>query len=352
MEAGREAGPVPLMTRGDSIGGLGRIHWPPASPVRRTTHAVPEFQTMRTYLKTIAFAASMGVAALSVYLLIVGKDLLIPLALAIFFWFLINAIARIVRKVRIGRWRPWPWLSLAIGVAALVAAVAISLQLISGSIANVIDAAPRYQENVQSLIERGARLAGLDAVPDVMSIAREIDLAAAAKGLAGFLTTVAGSTGIIVIYVLFLLLEQQTFSRKLAAVFTDPKREAKAKAMIEQIAVEMQSYLSIKTALAIVTGVVTWALLEAIGLDFPVFWGFLTFLLYYIPTIGSAIALVLPVLMALVQFESLYPALYVILVVGGIQTAIANVVEPRLLGQRLNLSAFVIILSLFVWGAI
>lgn len=307
---------------------------------------------MHSHLKAIAFSATMGVVALSVYLLVVGKDILIPLALAVFFWFLINAVARGVRRLRIGAWRPWPWLSLLIGAGALIAALAISIQLISGSIANVIEVAPRYQENVQSLIEQGALLLGMDAVPDIMSIAREIDLAAAARGLAGFLTTVAGSTGIIVIYVLFLLLEQQTFGRKLAAVFGDPGREARARELIERMVVEMQLYLSIKTALAIVTGVVTWGLLEAIGLDFPVFWGFLTFLLYYIPTIGSAIALVLPLLMALVQFESLYPALYVLLVVGGIQTVIANVIEPRLMGQRLNLSAFVIILSLFVWGAI
>lgn len=92
--------------------------------------------------------------------------------------------------------------------------------------------------------------------------------------------------------------------------------------------------------------------LRLVGVDFAAVWGLIIFLLNYIPNVGSAIGVVFPALLALVQFETLTPFVMVVLGLGTTQFVIGNVVEPAMMGSSLNLSSFVIILSLTFWGMI
>ena len=89
-----------------------------------------------------------------------------------------------------------------------------------------------------------------------------------------------------------------------------------------------------------------------IGVDYPVFWGFIVFLFNYIPTIGSMLAVAFPAALALVQFDTSSEFFLVVLLLGGLQFLIGNVLEPKLMGSSLNISGIVIMLSLALWGAI
>jgi predicted PurR-regulated permease PerM len=89
-----------------------------------------------------------------------------------------------------------------------------------------------------------------------------------------------------------------------------------------------------------------------VGVDFAAFWAVMVFFFYYIPTVGSILAIVAPAVLALVQFDHLTPFLVVLLVFGTIQIVTANVVEPTIMGRTLNLSPLVVIVSLVVWGTI
>lgn len=311
---------------------------------------------MTGYIRFIAVAGALLVLALSVYFLIIGRSLLIPLAVSIIVWYLINALASLVCRGRIGVWSPPRWLGLTVSLVVIVVFVAVFVEIISGTLGSAMEAGPRYQANFNRLADKVSGLFGMKAFADIGSFAssllKQIDISKLVRNVANVVGSIAGNLSVIIIYVIFLLVEQQHFNKKLNALFTDPAKEAKVRAVLGRISREMQTYLWIKTLLAIVTGLITWLLLWWVGLDFAGFWGFLTFLLYYVPTVGSIVALALPVLLALVQFASLWPALIILVVVGGIQTVIANLIEPRMMGRSLNLSAFVIILSLFVWGAI
>jgi len=99
-------------------------------------------------------------------------------------------------------------------------------------------------------------------------------------------------------------------------------------------------------------GIIVTVILSIFGVDFPIIWGMFTFLFNFIPTIGSAFALALPVLMVIIQFGSLGYALLVALVIAGIQTLLFNFIEPAVVGKRLNLNPLLILLSLLVWGYI
>ena len=92
--------------------------------------------------------------------------------------------------------------------------------------------------------------------------------------------------------------------------------------------------------------------LEIIGIDSPVFWAFLIFILNFIPTIGSLVATLFPAIFCLLQFGEFTQGIQVLIFVGSTQLVVGNLLEPRLMGNTLNISPLVVIISLSFWGAI
>ena len=159
-------------------------------------------------------------------------------------------------------------------------------------------------------------------------------------------------TGIVLIYAVFLFVEQVSFHRKLAIMFGDGAHHARLRSVLGQIDRDIRVYIRIKTTLAAITSALAYIVLAWIGVDFAGFWAVMVFFFYYIPTVGSILAIVAPALITLVQFDHLTPFLIVLLVIGTIQIVMANVIEPAMMGRSLNLSPLVVIFSLVVWGTI
>jgi predicted PurR-regulated permease PerM len=156
----------------------------------------------------------------------------------------------------------------------------------------------------------------------------------------------------VLIYAGFLFVEQVRFRRKLAIMFGEGDHQARLRSVLEQIDRDIRIYLRIKTTLAVVTSTLAYVVMAWVGVDFAGFWAVMVFFFYYIPTVGSILAIVAPALLTLVQFDHLTPFLIVLLVIGTIQVVMANVIEPTLMGRSLNLSPLVVIASLMVWGTI
>ncbi len=129
-------------------------------------------------------------------------------------------------------------------------------------------------------------------------------------------------------------------------------REQQLETTFKKITEQIQRYIIAKVGVNLIAGIITTIVLSIIGVDFPIVWGLFVFLFNFIPTIGSAAALVFPVLFALVQFDSAGTMLLVLALMAGIQTLAFNVAEPMILGKRLNLNPLLILLSVLVWGYI
>ena len=114
---------------------------------------------------------------------------------------------------------------------------------------------------------------------------------------------------------------------------------------------DMKRYMVIKTLISLATGILIAFWLYILGVDYPILWGFLAFLLNYIPNIGSVVAAIPAVILAFIQFGIGSAALVIVgyIVVNFI---IGNVIEPRLMGRKLGLSTLVVFLSLIFWGAL
>ncbi len=294
-----------------------------------------------------AFGVTFGIAALMVYVLVTGRDLLIPFAIAVMVWYLINALKRGFEKAHAPG-----WLALALSIVAILFMIGLVVEIISGNIAAVGQAAPSYQENVERLIAKAMKISGLEQMPTIGQVIEQFDMRALIKAVAGAAASVAGNAGLIVIYVMFLLIEQGSFDRKIDALFPEGERRATVHEVLADIQKRIQTYVAVKTGLSLATGAISYVIMLGVGLDLAGFWAFLIFLLNYIPTIGSLLGVVFPALLAIIQFGDILPFLVVVVGLGLCQVVIGNVIEPKLMGRSLNVSSLVVIVSLSVWGSI
>ncbi len=154
---------------------------------------------------------------------------------------------------------------------------------------------------------------------------------------------------LVFIFLIFILAGRGNLKKKIRNCFDD-KRSLQIVDIIQNIDVQIQKYLFIKTVISFATGVFATVVLLIFGVDFAIVFGFFTFILNYIPNIGSIIATALPVAFAAFQFETLWPAFLIFLILGSIQMTLGNFVEPRVMGQGLGLSTLVVLFFLFFWG--
>jgi len=190
--------------------------------------------------------------------------------------------------------------------------------------------------------ERGLDLSALNLMDtlepgSIMSIAGNIFTA-----IGGLL----GNSLVIILVVVFILLEVPGFAAKFRAAF--PHSENTMQQM-GRIANNVVNYLGLKTLVSAFTGLLAGGLVAVVGVDFALLWGLLAFLLNYIPTFGSIIAALPPVMLALVQF-GVGPAAAVGIGYLVINFVMGSVIEPRIMGRSMGLSTLVVFLSLLAWG--
>jgi AI-2 transport protein TqsA len=148
---------------------------------------------------------------------------------------------------------------------------------------------------------------------------------------------------ILLLIVIFMLLEISIFEEKMKLI------DSSSLGRVNKIVQNINAYFGTKALTSLVTGVLVSISLAIIGIDFPFLWGFLAFLLNFIPNIGSIIAAVPAILLALVQ-SGLPSAIAVVVVFLVINVIIGNIVEPRLMGKNLGLSPLIVFISLIFWG--
>jgi predicted PurR-regulated permease PerM len=167
-------------------------------------------------------------------------------------------------------------------------------------------------------------------------------------GLISGAGTLISNLTLVLLTVTFILLEISSFPIKLRAILGDPKQVFPR---FTEFIVDMKRYMVIKTIINLVAGILIGLWMYILGVQFPVLWGFLAFLLHYIPNIGAVISAIPAALLAFVQFGT-GSALLVIagnILVGFV---IGNVIEPRLMGRKFGLSTLVVFLSLIFWGSL
>jgi len=278
------------------------------------------------------------------------QTFLIPLVFSFALWFVIRKLRNTINKyIKI----PF-WLGSALASILIILVLVLFSQLLTTQVKGFMekDNLDKYSNNFEKIGAEITDLVGYEALQNGLEQLRSLDFAGAAQGLIGVLSNLLGNGFMVILYLLFLLLEENSFKSKLKAVYKEPKRLASVTDTIRQIAKSIESYITLKTIVSLITGLASYLALRLLGVDFPVFWAMLIFLLNYIPTVGSLVGTVFPALMALIQFQDFSIFFSVLVIIGIIQLIVGNFVEPKIMGESLNISPLVVIVSLTLWGLI
>ena len=301
-------------------------------------------------MKNLANFFIVTIAA--VLTLIYGKNLLIPFVFALLLWFIVKEITNVLNRVAFIR-KSFPmWLKHVFTSLIIFSILGFISTILSNSIQHLAKSYNKYQNNIDSLIAEVKTKLNIDLVKVVKDHAGDLDFGQILSSVFNSLTDILGNTFMILIYVLFIFLEQSNFKPKLQKVFTGDQQMAKISEILNNIENSIAKYLGLKTFVSLITGVLSYITLLIIGIDSPVFWAFLIFLLNFIPTIGSLIGTLFPAIFCLLQYGEFTPALLVLGIVGAIQVLVGNIIEPKLMGNSMNVSSLATIIALSFWGAI
>jgi AI-2 transport protein TqsA len=301
--------------------------------------------------RTLTFASGLIVVWIIGYILLAGRGLIIPFIIAILIWNLLNTLHNAMQRMPgVGVYMP-SWLSWVLSLLMVVILGKILIDIIGNNVNDVIQASPRYQENLTHIFNSVDDRYRIKALASFEGIIKNLSLQSILVNIYGVFTTITGSAVLITLYVIFLFVEQHYFARKMDALFPQQGHRQLVDSIMSHIMRDVQTYLGIKTLLSIITATASWVIMKAVGLDFAEFWALLIFFLNYIPNIGAIVATAFPALLALIQFQNWGPFIIVTTGIIAIQFIIGNLVEPRYLSKSLNLSPLIILIALALWGA-
>lgn len=244
-------------------------------------------------------------------------------------------------------------LAVLIVIAVVFGVVFLIVLFIQSSIGAFIEEYPKYSARFSTL-NRSLVAFIEDKVGVSYDFFEQIEWSATLlKYLGSFsssLVSFASSGLVIMIFLIFMLLENPFAPKKLILAFKS-NNGTRISNILNRITSQVVKYLNLKFFISIGTGILVWFSLFLIGLDFAPMWGVFAFLLNFIPSVGSMILMVVTIIMGFIQF---YPEpgriIAVVISMVGIQTVIGNFIDPRLQASRLDISPIVILFSLVFWG--
>ena len=303
-----------------------------------------------------SFVHGVFLALIIGWVLHIGQDIFIPIIFSVLVGFVIIGMTRMLAKVPV----LGPRLSIQMRyiVAALIMAVGLVsvVWLLFANVGRAVALAPQYQDSLLNSIQNLAVTLGLESEPSWKSLRQQflaqVSIQRLVGGTLGSVLSIVATLIVVFLYVAFLLVEQRSFAAKIKNISDDPGQVAFIRQMITNVNGKIGTYLALKTLLSVVLGILSWAIMAFFGMEFAVFWGVLIALLNYVPYIGSFLSVFLPAVFAILQFGNLNSVLAVMVPLSIVQFANGNFLDPYLMGNSLNLSPFVILVSLTVWSAL
>ncbi|MDE0360462.1 MAG: AI-2E family transporter, partial [Rhodospirillaceae bacterium] len=290
----------------------------------------------------LAIAVTVIAVVAVIYGMQSARAILVPLLVAVFISVLCAPITRLLERIRIPT-----GVAVTMVIILIIGTLTLVGTFVGGSLAAFNDRLPFYQTRLDEIFTEMAALLGQDVGVDLL---RDLIQPGAAMGLVTtLLNAIQGLLAnffLIAFSVVFMLLESSSLPAKMRLVLRASRGEPE---YFKRFTSSVQRYLGIKSLTSLATGLAVGILAAAFGLDFPVLWGLLAFLLNFIPNIGSLIAAIPAVLLALIQFGGLNAA-FIALGYFVINISIGGVIEPRVMGRGLGMSTLVVFLSLVFWG--
>lgn len=280
------------------------------------------------------------------------RSVLVPFSVALLLSFIFQPIVIYLKARRIPT-----AVALVVVFVTLAAAATVVGYIVYSSAESLIDATERYLPRIDTvvadideLLQQAAAALGLaEGRMDLNQVIDPSIITHLLQSGIGEAFTFTGNTFLVLLFMLFILASSGELVVKVRKAYPAHIAE-RINSVTDNISQQVRQYLVAKTLVSAGTGFLIFLALWILGVDYPIFWGFLAFLLNYIPNIGSFVAVILPFGFALLQFDTLTIPIIAALVMWVIQMVMGNIVDPRLMAFSLNLSPVLVILCLIFWG--
>lgn len=303
-------------------------------------------------LKLVNFAAVIFITGFFVFILIQLQSILLPFFVAIIISFVFLPLYNFLNEKKI------PSVVSIIIIVLLIFVISnISSIFIYASINAIVNEFPVYEKKVIEFYDK--LIVSLNLTPDeISSIQSSFDIkkllmqGSLTNLISGILTNITALMGnyvLIMFYVIFMITESNSIVKRMEIAFSEERNNV-FKDTMKHIFEGLKDYFSGKTLLSFVQSILIGVFLWIMNVDFFFIWAFLFFLTDFIPNIGSLLATILVAAFTLLQFENIITPLIIVIVLIVIQNLKGNVIEPRIMGSKLDLSPLLLFFSLVFWG--
>ncbi len=319
------------------------LHDPPQTAASEKRSDASRLQTGA--LVIIAFAVVL-------FLLVQARFILISLATAIILFSLTSDVINFIARQRIGPFRV-PNVLASIAAMVLIAMALITLtSILLAQVNTVLVTTLSYTERAPSAVASLFTWLGEDSQAAIFNALRSIDVSSYLRTAAGQASGMTQATVLVILFVGFLFAERIWFQTKLDNFVGDKVQAERVGKIIQSIIHRVNYYLLVKTLISAITGAMIYVLASMFQLELATSIGIITFVLNFIPNIGSIVATALIALVAHVQIGDPSITLAIFFIAGVVQFINGSIIDPMLMGRALRLSSFGIILSLAFWGAV
>jgi predicted PurR-regulated permease PerM len=302
------------------------------------------------------FVLGVLLAVLIAHILAAGRGVILPMVAGLIVAYVVIGLTDLVGRLPIVGARLPAAARYGVSLAAMAAGLFLFASLVVANVGAIAAAAPGYQDRLAEVLQSAAARFGVEAAPSWETLRDEflgdVNLQGKMATALASLTGIVGVVSLVAIYAAFALSERQTFARKLGMLSDDPARVERLRAVVADVNARIGTYLVMKTLINVLLGAISYLILRGAGVEFAGFWAILIGIFNYIPYVGSFIGVFFPVALSVLQFGDLGPVIALTLLLAGAQMLVGNVIEPWLMGSSLNLSPFVIMVSLVAWTAI
>ncbi len=304
----------------------------------------------REYFQRLAVAmlgilCILGVGAL----LITARSIFVPFVMAIFLLYMLNPVISFLERRGISSGFAG-FLSL-VFVAAVMAVLG---HIIGASIQEFAENFPRYEPRIRELSDSIiSMIPGSEGLSDPSSLGftalGSISIPSIIATLVSSIGGLASETLLVLLILSFMLAGRNSLQAKIPLAF-EKKTAQKIASVMEDVNAQVQQYIVAKSLLSLLTALLSMIVLVLFGIEFVLVWGVLIFVLNFIPNIGSIIATLLPLSLAVFMLDSLIQVFWLAVALIAIQFVIGNILDPKLVGDRIGISPVTILFALVTWS--
>ena len=296
---------------------------------------------MKTLLGFLGFLSAVALCSV----LHIASSVFIPLVIA---WFILQVLRPVIKIGKTLKLNAWLNVILVFSILTVIGLAAFRFLA-----AQVVEFGHVYSLYSDKLTEWFARVIEVLGVPpeavknfDWLGILRDN-----AKNISSLIIALSSKFVLTFVFLMFMLVEAPYMDDKVDKAFG--RNSGRVRKILSSISEEVSQYLGMLALISLATGICAWLVLMVFGVKLAAGWGVLTFLLNFIPTVGSIIATIPPVIMAIIQFSpGLFTPFLVLVSLTAIQLIIGNVITPKVMGDKLGVSPVMILLSLLLWSMI